>query len=214
MRQIIRLISSLTLSFYLGLILLFFPGVLHASEQEAIFAGGCFWCLEHDLEDLSGVSSVESGYSGGSLPNPTYRDHQGHQEAVLVRFNPSKISYQKLLRSYWRNVDPLDGGGQFCDRGNSYRPVIFVRDDNQRKDAIQSLEFAANELGEQNDSIKLEIKDFKKFWIAEDYHQNFAKLNSLKYNFYRYSCGRDKRLEEIWGQEARTNEKWRGGEQI
>ena len=95
--------------------------------ERAIFAGGCFWCLEHDLEGLPGVVSAESGYTGGDLSNPTYRNHQGHQEAVIVRFNPLKINYQKLLRIYWRNVDPLDGDGQFCDRGDSYRAVIFAR---------------------------------------------------------------------------------------
>ncbi len=214
MKQIFSRIIPFAFSVVLCAICLVYPGVLHASEQEAIFAGGCFWCLEHDLEGISGVSLVESGYSGGDLPDPTYRNHEGHQEAVIVRFNPLKISYQKLLRSYWRNVDPLDGEGQFCDRGNSYRPIIFVSDDNQREDAIQSFQSAAKELGQSTESIHLEIQDFKKFWLAEDYHQNFAELNPLKYNFYRYSCGRDKRLAELWGQQARTDEEWRTGEGI
>ena len=194
---------------YCTLLLLFaslfcFPTLTLASPEEAVFAGGCFWCLEHDLEGLSGVSSVESGYTGGISADPTYRNHQGHQEAVVVYFDPLKISYEKLLRSYWRNVDPLDGGGQFCDRGDSYRPVIFTRGERQQRFAIQSRDQAAQELGKPINSLKVEIKDAKKFWLAEEYHQNYAKRNSLKYKFYRSSCGRDSRLEKLWGERAKT----------
>ena len=184
------------------------PSFAIASPQTAVFAGGCFWCLEHDLEKLPGVSSVDSGYTGGDISEPTYRNHLGHQEAVIVYFDPLKITYETILRSYWRNVDPLDGSGQFCDRGDAYRPVIFIKDKSQRSFAIQSSEQAAKELDKSIMSLKVEISDAKKFWLAEEYHQNFAKRNKLKYNFYRYSCGRDMRLEELWGERARTDKEW------
>ncbi len=207
MKNSLNLIRScLIFSF---LVLSFFvvrPGVLDAAEEQAMFAGGCFWCLEHDLEDLPGVISAESGYSGGYLSDPTYANHEGHQEVVFIRFDPSKISYKNLLYSYWRNIDPLDGAGQFCDRGDSYRPVIFPFDSNQKNIAIKSFDKVAKELNEPIENIKVEIEEADKFWIAEDYHQDFAKLNSLKYNFYRYSCGRDRRLDQLWRKEKRLNE--------
>ena len=214
MKQTSCLTRPLALFLSLCLLLFISPSALHATEQEAIFAGGCFWCLEHDLESLPGVISVDSGYSGGDLSDPTYRNHKGHQEAVIVRFDAMKTSYENLLRSYWRNVDPLDGDGQFCDRGDSYRPVIFVRDENQREYAIKSLELAAKELGKPSRSIQVEIKRFKKFWFAEDYHQDFAEINPVKYNFYRFSCGRDNRLNELWGERARTSKEWKVTERI
>ena len=207
MRNICRPFLCFPLVLLLGILLLGNPCKAIAFE-EAVFAGGCFWCLEHDLEDLNGVSSVESGYTGGKSSEPNYRNHQGHQEAVVVYFDPLKISYEKLLRSYWRNVDPLDGGGQFCDRGDSYRPVIFTRGESQQSFAIQSRDQAAQELDTPIKSLKVEINDANKFWLAEAYHQNFAKRNSVKYKFYRYSCGRDSRLEELWGDRARTGKQW------
>lgn len=119
-----------------------------------------------------------------------------------------KIAFDKLLRSYWRNIDPFDSRGQFCDRGDSYRPVIFARDDSQLKESIESLSFASKELSASIDDIKVEIKNANKFWQAEDYHQNFAENNNLKYQFYRYSCGRDKRLNEVWGSTSRKDLPW------
>ena len=184
------------------------PQPLQASTQQAVFAGGCFWCLEHDLEGLRGVKSVGSGYTGGDLLNPSYSNHKGHQEAVSVTFDPEKISYKKLLRVFWRNIDPLDGDGQFCDRGDSYRPVIFTLDESQRNDAIISSELAALELDKSIESLKVDFQDLNKFWIAEDYHQDFATRNNIKYKFYRYSCGRDDRLEELWGERARSAQQW------
>lgn len=134
------------------LMLLSWPQRAMAELQTAVFAGGCFWCMEHDLEHLPGVRDAVSGYSGGQLERPTYRqvssETTGHQEAVQVRFDPNQISYAELLRSYWRNVDPLDGGGQFCDRGDSYRPVIFTADDAQAQAAEASAVAAARELGQ------------------------------------------------------------------
>jgi peptide-methionine (S)-S-oxide reductase len=184
----------------------------HAAVEEAVLAGGCFWCLEHDLEKLPGVLDAESGYSGGSLRNPTYRHVSaggtGHQEVVRVRFDPAKISYPTLLRAYWRNVDPLDGGGQFCDRGSSYRPVIFTSGAEQQQQAKASLQAAAKELGQPASSIRVLIKPLDRFWPAEGYHQNYAELNSVKYRYYRWACGRDRRLDQVWGAKARSRAPW------
>ena len=184
----------------------------HAAVEEAVLAGGCFWCLEHDLEKLPGVLDAESGYSGGSLRNPTYRHVSaggtGHQEVVRVRFDPAKISYPTLLRAYWRNVDPLDGGGQFCDRGSSYRPVIFTSGAEQQQQAKASLQAAAKELGQPASSIRVLIKPLERFWPAEGYHQNYAELNSVKYRYYRWACGRDRRLDQVWGAKARSRAPW------
>jgi len=184
----------------------------HAAVEEAVLAGGCFWCLEHDLEKLPGVLDAESGYSGGSLRNPTYRQVSaggtGHQEVVRVRFDPAKISYPTLLRAYWRNVDPLDGGGQFCDRGSSYRPVIFTSGAEQQQQAKASLQAAAKELGQPASSIRVLIKPLDRFWPAEGYHQNYAELNSVKYRYYRWACGRDRRLDQVWGAKARSRAPW------
>ena len=183
-----------------------------AAEQTAVFAGGCFWCLEHDLEHLPGVIDAISGYSGGHVDQPTYRqvsgEDTGHQEAVQVRFDPALISYSTLLRSYWRNVDPFDAGGQFCDRGDSYRPVIFTADAVQAKAAEMSAAAAAQDLGRPRSAIKVEVRGSAPFWPAEQYHQNYAELNDLKYSFYRFSCGRDRRLDAVWGAQARTDQSW------
>ena len=180
---------------------IFYPVGLKAAEETAVFAGGCFWCLEHDMEAMTGVVDVESGYSGGSLDNPTYINHPGHQEVVRVNFDSGKITYEELLRGYWRNVDPLDNQGQFCDKGDSYRPIIFVESQAQKDAAELSLRNAANELNLLPEQVKVSISSRKKFWLAESYHQNYAKLNSVKYKFYRYACGRDKRLIEVWGED-------------
>ncbi len=195
----------------LAIVLFVYPLKASETNSTAIFAGGCFWCLEHDLEDIEGVISAESGYSGGDLVNPTYRNHQGHQEVVLVTFDSELIDYEKLLRSYWRNIDPFDGGGQFCDRGESYSPIIFVSNPQQVTQANDSFQLASHELAKSLEDLKVEIKDAKKFWPAEDYHQDYAKINSLKYNFYRYSCGRDSRLDEVWLEKARTSQEWKIG---
>ena len=186
-----------------------------AATEEAVLAGGCFWCLEHDLEVLPGVLDVESGYSGGKTANPTYKQvsagGSGHQEVVLVRFDNTEIRYDTLLRAYWRNIDPLDGGGQFCDRGDSYRPVIFTTSANQAVEARNSLVAAARELGKPASAIKVAIRPLARFWPAEGYHQNYAKRNGVRYNYYRWSCGRDRRLDTVWGRRARTSQRWQGG---
>ena len=171
-----------------------------AESEEAIFAGGCFWCLEHDLEKLDGVVSAESGYSGGDLINPTYQDHSGHQEVVKVIFDPDIISYKDLLKQYWVNIDPFDNNGQFCDRGDSYKPVIFTSNQEQKRDAKESQETISVGLNIPLEQLKVDIVESKVFWLAENYHQDFAVKNPLKYNFYRTSCGRDNRLKKVWGE--------------
>ena len=176
------------------------PVKAFAESEEAIFAGGCFWCLEHDLEKLDGVVSAESGYSGGDLTNPTYENHLGHQEVVKVIFDPDVISYKDLLKQYWVNIDPFDDEGQFCDRGNSYKPVIFISNQEQESDAYESQEIISLALNIPLEQLKVDIIDSKDFWIAEKYHQDFAVKNPLKYNFYRSSCGRDNRLKKVWGE--------------
>ncbi len=202
-----------TVSVLVALVLLLWPlAPVQAAVEEAVLAGGCFWCLEHDLEKLPGVLSVESGYSGGSLRNPTYRQVSGggtgHQEVVEVRFDTARISYPTLLRAYWRNVDALDGGGQFCDRGSSYRPVIFTQGETQKQQAEASLKAAARELGKPVSAIRVQIKPLSRFWPAEGYHQDYAERNSVKYNYYRWACGRDRRLDQLWGSKARSSAPW------
>ena len=208
-------------SLVLGALLLISPASALAAEQSAVLAGGCFWCMESDLEKLPGVISVESGYSGGSVSEPTYNqvssETTGHQEVVEVRFDADRISYPRLLQSYWRNVDPLDGDGQFCDRGDSYRPVIFTSGEQQSSEAFTSRSAAASELGVPESDLKVEIKPLEKFWPAEDYHQDYYKGENLvftrfgpikqknAYKRYRSACGRDERLKEVWGKDAFLN---------
>ena len=179
-----------------------------ALSDEIILAGGCFWCLEHDLEYLNGVDSVKSGYSGGDLNNPTYENHNGHQEVVLVNYDSKIVSLDEILRNYLRNIDPLDGKGQFCDRGDSYRPVMFYQDSIEKSKFNNALISASKELKVPFEKIKVEVKLKSRFWLAEDYHQNFADNNELKYKFYRYSCGRDKRLDQLWGDNSKTGKIW------
>ena len=198
------------MKFLLSLLIIFsiITNPTKAYSDEIVLAGGCFWCLEHDLEYLEGVDFVKSGYSGGDLNNPSYENHNGHQEVVLVNYDPKIVSLDEILRLYLRNIDPLDGKGQFCDRGDSYRPVIFFGnslEENQSKDSLIS---ASKELKVPIDAIKVEVESKNKFWLAEDYHQNFAANNEFKYKFYRYSCGRDKRLDQLWGENSKTGNEW------
>ncbi len=181
---------------------------INAFAEEVILAGGCFWCLEHDLESLKGVDSVISGYSGGDLQNPTYENHNGHQEVVLVNYDSEVVTLSEIYRLFFRNIDPLDGGGQFCDRGNSYRPVIFFENSDEKNQAIESLLSASKELGVQLDQINVGLKPKSHFWEAEDYHQDYANKNELKYKFYRFSCGRDQKLDKLWKNNARTINFW------
>ena len=194
------------LSIFIVFLIFINPG--RSNANEIILAGGCFWCLEHDLELLEGVNDVKSGYSGGEILNPNYENHEGHQEVILLNYDSNKITLDTILRAYFRNIDPLDGQGQFCDRGNSYRPVIFYEDAEDEAKSKNALISASKELGVPLDKLKVELKSRTKFWVAEDYHQDFAKNNELKYKFYRYACGRDKRLDQLWGKMAQQSIPW------
>jgi len=194
--------------FSIFIIFLILVNPIRLNANEIVLAGGCFWCMEHDLESLRGIDNVKSGYSGGDILNPTYENHVGHQEAVLVDYDPNVIKLETILRSYLRNIDPLDGEGQFCDRGDSYRPVIFYEDSIESDKSKNALISASKEIGVSVDKIKVELKPRNKFWVAEDYHQDFAKNNELKYKFYRYACGRDKRLDQLWGERAKKTINW------
>lgn len=168
----------------------------------ATFAGGCFWCMEHPFDELDGVVSTTVGYTGGHKENPTYRQVSGgwtgHAEAVQVVYNPKKISYERLLEVFWRNVDPLTKDRQFCDKGSQYRTAIFFHDENQKGLAEQSKkELEKSKRFKQ--PIVTEITPASEFYRAEDYHQNYYKTHPYRYKVYRYACGRDKRLYELWG---------------
>jgi len=198
------------MNYLFSLIIVFsiFLNPINTLADDVVLAGGCFWCLEHDLESLKGINSVKSGYSGGDLQNPTYENHDGHQEVVLVSYDPEVITLSEIYRLYFRNIDPLDGGGQFCDRGDSYLPVIFFENLDEKNEASKSLLSASKELGIPLEQIKVKLKPKSNFWIAEDYHQDFANNNELKYKFYRFSCGRDQKLDKIWGDNARSINLW------
>ncbi len=178
-----------------------------ASEGLAVatFAGGCFWCMEGPFDELPGVSSTTSGYTGGQRANPTYHEVSaggtGHAEAVEVRYDPAQVSYEELLVVFWRNVDPLDAGGQFCDRGSSYRSAIFVHDAEQRRLAEESKR-ALEASGRFDRPIVTEIVEAGPFYPAEEYHQDYYRKNPIRYRFYRTGCGRDRRLRELWGESA------------
>ena len=169
----------------------------------ATFAGGCFWCMEPPYDKLDGVLATTSGYVGGDKVDPTYQEVSaggtGHAEAVQVTFDPSKVSYETLLDVFWRNVDPLDAGGQFCDRGDQYRTAIFVHDEEQRQLAEKSKQ-ALEDSGRFEQPIVTEIVAAGPFYPAEDYHQDYYEKNPLRYKFYRWNCGRDQRLAEVWGE--------------
>ena len=174
-----------------------------AYPAEAIFAGGCFWCIEHDFEKIPGVGDVVSGYSGGTNESPTYENHTkyGHREVVRVPFDPDKVSYRTLVNVFFRSVDPTDAGGQFCDRGRSYTTAIYALDLEQMKvanDVKQRLE-AANLLEKP---IVTPVEPAEPFTAAEEYHQDYADKNPLRYKYYRTACRRDATVERVWGDEA------------
>ncbi len=173
---------------------------LHAERATALFAGGCFWCMEPPFEKLKGVVSVYSGYTGGRTQNPTYEQvsagHTGHYEAVLVTYDPKQVSYGALLDVFWRNIDPLDRNGQFCDKGDQYRAAIFYETPAERQLAEQS---KANVARTKRWTVATAILPRAPFYLAESYHQDYAKKNPVRYKFYRFNCGRDNRLEQLWG---------------
>jgi peptide-methionine (S)-S-oxide reductase len=168
----------------------------------ATFAGGCFWCMEPPFDKLEGVVSTTSGYTGGQKAGATYYEvtagGTGHYEAVRVVYDPQKVSYDKLLDVFWRNVDPLDPGGQFCDRGASYRTAVFAHDTEQKHLATASKQ-ALTDSRRFSKPVVTPILEAGPFWVAEDYHQDYYVKNPSKYQFYRWNCGRDARLEAVWG---------------
>ena len=201
----IRLLRTLNLP---GLLLLgccLFAGMARAetaATQKAIFAGGCFWCVESLYQETPGVTAAVSGFTGGTLKNPTYNgNHTGHYEAVEVSYDPALISYQQLLDLYWLNIDPFDDRGQFCDKGPSYRSAIFVANAEERTLAEASKQAVAKRFPDQ--AVVTEILPVNTFYLVEAAHQDYYAKNPLRYRFYRSGCGRDNRLEQIWGDDAR-----------
>ena len=172
------------------------------NSSVAVFAGGCFWCTESDFDKVAGVISTTSGYIGGQQPNPSYEvvsaGKSGHIEAVQVRFDPSKTSYAKLLQAYWPSIDPLNAAGQFCDTGSQYRSAIFYNSPEQQQLA-QASKAALAASGRLSGTIATQILPATTFYPAEDYHQDYHSKNPLRYNYYRHGCGRDARLEQLWG---------------
>ena len=175
-----------------------------AAPQTTILAGGCFWCLEHDLQSVQGVLDVVSGYAGGDRPNPTYDNYHDltatyktpHIEVVKVTYDASTLPYEQLLQAFVRRIDPTDGEGQFCDRGPAYRPAIFAADEQDRAVAQKVLAATAEQIKQQ---VRVEILPGATFWPAEDYHQDYAQKNPTKYKYYRWRCGRDARIDTVWG---------------
>lgn len=174
---------------------------VQGETAEAIFAGGCFWCMEPPFDKLDGVIATTSGYTGGAVENPTYEQvssgRTGHYEAVKIKYDPSKVSYGQLLDVYWVNIDPLDGSGQFCDKGQQYASAIFVKNDEERAAAEKSM--ASIHL---DGKVETKILPASEFYPAEEYHQDYYRKNPIRYNYYRWGCGRDKRLKQLWGDAA------------
>lgn len=204
----------MTISIYLkalsriAAIFLILGGIAHAAAPspgntpmaKATFAGGCFWCMEPPYDELDGVISTISGYIGGTKKNPTYEQvsagSTGHAEAIQITYDPKKISYEKLLEVFWRNIDPLTSDAQFCDSGSQYRSAIFYHDETQKTLAEASKKSLQDRFKQP---IVTEIVRASEFYPAEDYHQDYYKKNPIRYKVYRYGCGRDQRLQELWG---------------
>jgi len=169
---------------------------------KATFAAGCFWCIEKPFDNTDGVIKTTVGYTGGHTPNPTYKEvsggASGHIEAIEVEYDPNKVTYTELLDIFWKNIDPTQADGQFCDMGKQYRSAIFTHNSKQKKLATTSRE-ALDQSGVLKSKIVTELTPASTFYAAEDYHQDYYLKNPLRYNYYRYRCGRDQRLEELWG---------------
>jgi peptide-methionine (S)-S-oxide reductase len=178
-------------------------GSARAETQSAIFAGGCFWCVEEAFDAVPGVVATTSGYTGGTVANPTYRavsaGGTGHFEAVKVDYDAARVSYDQLLETFWRNIDPFDPTGQFCDKGSSYRSGVFVATEQERAAAETTKAAIATRF---DMPVATEILPEQAFYPAEDYHQNFYQTNPARYKYYKWGCGRAQRLEEIWGKPA------------
>jgi len=186
-----------------GLLIVVAASQAAPAPGHATFAGGCFWCMVHPFDQLPGVVSVTSGYTGGTKKNPTYEEVSsggtGHAESVDVVYDPAKIGYEKLLDAYWHNIDPLAKDRQFCDVGTQYRSAIFYHDETQKRLAEASKAEVQKRLKQP---IATQIVAASAFYPAEEYHQDFYKKNPLRYKFYRTGCGRDRRLEELWGKSS------------
>ncbi len=186
--------------FVLALGLTALTAAAQAATATAVFAGGCFWCTESDFEKLPGVLAAESGYTGGKTANPTYEavsaGHTGHTEAVRVTYDPAKVSYAQLVEFFWRTIDPTEKDRQFCDVGDQYRSGIYWGTDAERQVAEASL--ARLKASGRFKNIYTEVKKADPFYVAEDYHQDYYKKNSVRYSYYRYSCGRDAQLKRVW----------------
>jgi peptide-methionine (S)-S-oxide reductase len=187
-----------------ALALLAFP-MFGAPPAKATFSMGCFWCGESDMEKVAGVLTVVSGYTGGSVKDPTYEEvgggSTGHRESVEVTYDPAKVTYEHLLAVFWHNIDPLDNQGQFCDKGPQYRAAIFYHDAAQK----QAAEASKAALTKRFPHIVTDILPAQPFFVAEEYHQDYYKKNPVRYHFYRFNCGRDQRLKEVWGAEANSH---------
>lgn len=206
MQRIVSMVMAIAL---LGMLAM--SGGAHAATERAIVAGGCFWCVEADFEKVRGVRSVVSGYTGGTSQNPTYQNHEGHYEAVEITFDNSQISYEQLIGMFLRSVDVTDNGGQFCDRGASYRTAIFVSDAAQNAAAEAAVAEASRSLGTK---VVTPVLAASTFWKAEAYHQDYYKSSDIvltragpkqkknAYSFYRQACGRDARVKQLWGNQA------------
>ena len=175
-----------------------------AVAQKAYFAGGCFWCMESDFEKLEGVSEVISGFTGGKVDNPTYHgNHDGHYEAVEIHYDPEIVTYKQLLQHFWLNIDPFDAEGQFCDKGHSYLSAIFVDTPAQQALALMSKEAVQRKFPKQQIVTPiLPLSTFYPIKGDEEYHQDFYKKNPVRYKFYRWNCGRDQRLQQLWGEKS------------
>jgi peptide-methionine (S)-S-oxide reductase len=194
--------KNIWVSILLAIFLSYAPNVL---ADKTILAGGCFWCMESDFEKLEGVTDVISGFTGGTLKNPIYNgNHEGHFEAVEITYDPDKISYKELLAYYWVNIDPFDAKGQFCDKGSSYLSAIFVANETERKIAEQSKRKVEAQFPKKKVVTPiLNTSTFYPIKGKESYHQDFYKKSPIRYKAYRWNCGRDKRLKEIWGDKAK-----------
>jgi peptide-methionine (S)-S-oxide reductase len=193
---------------WLGLLLVgAVAGGAQAAPAKAVatFAGGCFWCMEGPFEKLPGVKSVTSGYTGGQKKNPTYDEvssgRTGHAESVQIVYDPAVVTYERLLEVFWRNIDPLTANAQFCDHGSQYRSAIYFHDEAQRKAAEES-KAQLESSGRLRGPIVTEIVAASAFYPAEEYHQDYYKKNPVRYHTYRAGCGRDRRLKDLWGEEA------------
>lgn len=200
--SIVRFVCGLVLALIIGSAIAETAPV-NNNHKVATFAGGCFWCMEEVYDELSGVISATSGYIGGHVKNPTYRQvssgSTGHTEAVEVIYDPAKISYQKLLDLFWVNIDPLTANAQFCDHGTQYRAGIFYHDKKQQKMASASLEKVKKRFKKP---VVTEITQSTTFYKAEKYHQNYYQTNPVRYKYYKWRCGRDARLKKLWGKDA------------